>query len=287
MFPQITSFTEYENILKAPYNYNPIELNIGFFGLCSYQSTAWEYVLQSVRKYYPTSPIVLFNDGMSQYDYTEMATKYNCIHIKKEKEICLHFTNLDDSHEFLQRVFEACKLCNTEWIIHLHPDVICQGKICYEPNAHLAGVSAGSLTGISNNHWRPNLLVVENYIRNVHPNIELNGWGWCGGSIMHVNSYFIVYDSIFGENPSVNLQHLHDNTIPEITKHDDNMIPVLFALNGFIYRIWKDNPEYHRGQMKGAFLHGYKEHYDLIKKGMSYTDYVKKCHMEHIERNQF
>jgi hypothetical protein len=287
----LTSFNEYESILREPYKNNFIDLNVGFFGLCSYQHVAWDHVLESVRKYYPDSPIVLFNDGGDQYDYSEMAKKYNCFHIKKDREICLHFPDIEASKDFLTRVFEACNIAKTEWMIHLHPDVICQGKICYHPNAHLAGVSAGATGGVSNNNWRAyyidtNLWKVEKYIRDRHPNIELNGWGWCGGSIMHVESYYKVYDSIFGNNPTIDLLHLRDNTIDNVTCYDDNMMPVLFALNGFVYRIWKDNPEYHRQQREGAFLHGYKEHYNLIKDGMSYSEYVKKCHDENIEKSK-
>jgi hypothetical protein len=81
MFPDLTTFEEYEKILREPYNYQPIEIDVGFFGLCSYQPTAWEHVIQSVRRHYPDAPIVLINDGMKQFDYSEIAKKYNCIHI--------------------------------------------------------------------------------------------------------------------------------------------------------------------------------------------------------------
>jgi len=285
---QITSFDEYVNILRSPYINHPIELSVGFYGLCSYQPQAWDYVFYTIRQHYPEAPIVLINDGMDQYDYREMAEKYNCILLVKDREICLHYPEIEGSYDFLRRTMESCKLCNTEWMIHLHPDVICQGKICYYPNAHLAGVGCGSTNGISNNNWDntwdKSLKRVENYIRQFYPNIELNGWGWCGGSIMNVEAFYKVYDSVFGEQAFIKLEELREKTWLNVTEHEDTMMSVLFALNGFIFRIWKDNPEYHRGETMGAFLHGYKEHYDFKVQGLSVSDYYVKTRTQNINK---
>lgn len=81
----ITSFEEYVKILQSPYEYNPIDISVGFYGFCSYQHQAWDYVFYSIRQYYPDAPIVLINDGMDQFDYSEMAAKYNCIHVRKKQ----------------------------------------------------------------------------------------------------------------------------------------------------------------------------------------------------------
>jgi hypothetical protein len=287
---KITTFEEYENILKSPYIYSPIDISVGFFGLCSYQHEAWEYVFSSIRKYYPDAPIVLINDGTEQFDYSDIAKKYNCIHIIKNRQICLHYPDIEGSYEFLHRTLEACNLCKTEWIIHLHPDVICQGKICYYPNAHLAGVSCGSNNGISNNNWNINnsveLKKVETYIRKFQPNIELNGWGWCGGSIMYVDAFRTVYNSVLGDNPLFNLEDIRKESWLNVTEHEDTMMSLLFALNGFVFRIWKDNPEYHRGSRTGAFLHGFKEHYDFKKKGLSVDEYYMKVRTEIINMSE-
>lgn len=286
---QTSSFEDYVRILQAPYNNTPIDIDIGFYGLCSYQPQAWDYVFYTIRQHYPNAPIVLINDGNQQYDYSEMAKKYNCIYVVKEREICLHYPDIEGSYEFLHRTLEACKLCKTEWMIHLHPDVICQGRICYHPNAHLAGVGCGSENGVSNNNWRVNNSVelrrVEDYIRQHHPNIELNGWGWCGGSIMNVDTFYAVYNSVIGDNAKFRLEDIRKNTWTNVTEHEDTMMSVLFALNGFIYRIWKDNPEYHRGRKEGAFLHGYKEHYDFKSQGLSVSDYYIKVRTQQIHKS--
>ena len=220
----------------------------------------------------------------------KLLKNFRCIHIIKDREICLFYPDIKSSYEFLKRTKEACDLAKTEWMIHLHPDVICQGKISYYPPSELAGVSAGSITGISNNNWRnwrisPSLMKVEKYIRQFQPTVELNGWGWCGGSIMNVNAFNKVYDSVLGLNPKFKLEDIRHNSWNCVTEHEDTMMSVLFALNGFPYRIWKDNPEYHRGRTSnGAFLHGYKEHYDFKKQKISVNEYFKKCRAQIIKK---
>jgi hypothetical protein len=285
-------FQTYEKELQTTYIYNPIDISIGFYALCSYQPQAWEYVFQCIRKYYPDAPIVLFNDGIEQYDYTDIAAHYKCIYIRKVNNICLLWNDIGDAYEFLDRTKEACdilKKLSVEWIIHLHPDVICQHKICYHPRAALCGVSAGSITGISNNNfnnsneWKK----IEKYIRQYQPEVEINGWGWCGGSIMNIDIFFKVYDNFNHDvlthdnlthdklNNKFRLEDLRD-IYAESVRYEDTMMPIIFTLCGYPYRIWKDNPEYHRHKsITGAFLHGYKEHYDFKKHNISLEDFNK------------
>ena len=256
-------YQTYENQLQEPYQYNPIDISIGFYALCSFQHNAWDFVFENIRKYYPNEPIVLINDGFDQYDYSDMAKKYNCIYVKKDRRLCLQFYTMDDIHEFLNRTKEACDLIRSEWMIQLHPDVICQGKISYYPTSDICGVGAGSNNGKSNNNWDKNdeCQTIANYIRRFYPNLELNGWGWCGGSIMKISSFYEVYNNIY-INKKISLEDLKNNVHNFIFKHEDTIMPVLFGLSGFNYRIWKDNPEYSNTKIPGAFLHRYKEHYD-------------------------
>lgn len=280
---QFPSYQEYEKILSQPYNLNPIDINIGFFGLCSYQPVAWDYVFLTIRRVYPDAPIVLINDGMDQYDYSDMAKKYNCIYLKKEVEICLHYPDIQGSYEFLKRLRECCEITKTEWLIHLHPDVICQNKISYFPCSYLSGVGCGSRNGKSCNMWEKKAI---DYVRQYQPKAELNGWGWCGGSIINVQAFYKVYESVIGENAIFSLEHIRSNIGDYVTEHEDTMMSILFELNGFPYRIWKDNPEHHRGQRHGAFLHGYKGHYDFVKQGLNVSEYYTKVRTQNIIKRQ-
>jgi len=287
---KISSYQDYVNIIKSNYEDNPIDIDIAFFGLCSYQPTAWDYVLESIRKYYKTEQIVLINDGMEQFDYTDMAKKYNCIILNKKEEICLFWPDIKSSYEYLHRVKEVCDIVKTEWLIHLHPDVICQGRISYPPNAELAGVvnieNINNFDGQSGNKWTGDYWEqVNDFIKkyNTETEVELNGWGWCGGSIMNVSAYYQVYNSIFGENGIDWIKYLDEN-IKTAREHEDTLFSILFNLNGFRYRVWKDNPQYYNCPVKGAFLHGYKEHYDFKKQNLTTSEYFIKCKKEINEK---
>tara|TARA_B100001093_G_scaffold439914_1_gene440149 strand:- start:725 stop:1648 length:924 start_codon:yes stop_codon:yes gene_type:complete len=295
---QVTDKQTYQNIIKfcprrtiQQYLHRPVppkrylNLDVGFFGQFSYQPQAWDFVLKSVRHFYPDKPIVLINDGFKQYNYQEMAKKYNCIHVGKEYEICLHWCDVKWAYEYLERVKEACLLAKTEWIIHLHPDVICCDRISKYPNAHLAGVSAGSYTGVSNNVFPEE---VNKFILKHNPNAELNGYGWCGGSIMHVPTFMKVYDAVVVQK-KWDLYKLRQELGQKWTEHEDVLFSILFTLEGYVYRVWLDNPEAHRGLSgltdAGAFLHGFKEHYDFKRNNETDTEYFKRCKQEN-QKNQ-
>jgi hypothetical protein len=284
---EITDYDTYEQILREypkrtidEYRKNPNikpkqyldSLSVGFYGLFSFQPGAWYEVLKSIRKYYPDAPIVLINDGIDVYDYEKMAKEFGCIYVKKDIRICLHWPDPEGAYEFLLRTKEACELAKTEWIIHLHPDVLCQDRISKYPNAHLAGVSCGSKNGKSCNMFND---YIQKYIHKYQPNIEINGWGWCGGSIMHVATFNKVYDSIF-ITKKFSIKKINDDLGQGLSLHtsssgytsnEDVLMSLLFNLNGFVYRIWLDNSEHHRGRDgltdAGAFLHGIKDHYNL------------------------
>lgn len=283
------SYTDYANELNEQYNDDkkPIDLDIGFYGLLNYQPDAWDETIKSIRKFYPDAPIVLINDG-NRNNYEELAKKYSCTLLKEEIEIQLHWPDIVLAYEFLDRTKKACILAKTKWIIHLHSDVICQGKIKYYPPSQLCGVSAGSKNGKSGNNWdcSSELEKVGDYIKQHQPCAELNGWGWCGGSIMNIDAFMYVYDSVLGDNPKYNLKLIRDLTWKYIFKHEDTMMSVLFELNGFSYRIWKDNPEYHRKETdkRGAFLHGYKEFYNSINKNITTSKQYAKFMLEDLEK---
>lgn len=275
------SMKDYRRNPNPPKRY--IDLDVGFFGQCSYQPQAWNTVFHSIRCYYPNAPIILINDGFKQFDYRPMAKHYNCTHVSKEHEICLHWYDVKWMYEYLHRVKEACELSGTEWIIHLHPDVICQDRISKYPNAHLAGVSAGSQTGISGNVFGPE---VNEFILKHNPNAELNGYGWCGGSIMHVPTFMKVYDAVVNKK-KWDLQEFRNKFHMSWLEHEDVLFSLLFQLEGYVYRNWLDNPEWQRGTDgmtdAGAFLHGYKEHYDFKKKGENDRQYFDRCREENLK----
>ena len=278
-------FRDYVRELRSTYIRDPKELSVGFFAMCSYQPDAWDHVFMNIRKHYQTEPIVLLNDGMEQYDYSEMSKKYNCIHIKEEKNICLLWNDIEDSHSFMHRLNKTCDLLGTEWVINLHPDVICQHKICYYPTSYLCGVGCGSRDGISKNNFRvsKSWRRIEEYIRGKNPEVRMNGWGWCGGSIMKISIFKDIYNDIYSSSPHATLEEI-EKVYKEAVRYEDTLLPVLFNVYGYEYRIWKDNPEFHRGEKHGAFLHGYKEHYDFKKRGETLEIFNERRHEQSSEK---
>jgi hypothetical protein len=259
-----------------------IDLDVGFFGLCSYQPQAWEHVFKSIRKVYSDAPIVLINDGAEQFDYSDMARRYKCMHMKREHEICLHWYKIEYMYEYWHRLKASCDLAKTEWLVHLHPDVICCDKISKYPPSPLAGVSCGSFTGVSKNAIGQKTV---DFIRQFQPNVEINGYGWCGGSIIHVPTFLEIYDSIINKK-NWDLFTLRDQLGQHCMEHEDQSFSILFALHGYPYRIWLDNPEATHGYMgytdAGAFLHGYKKHYNL-KEGENIESYFRRCREENAK----
>ena len=102
---------------------------------------------------------------------------------------------------------------------------------------------------------------------------------------MNVNAYYKVYNSIFGEN-GIDWIKILDENIKIAREHEDTLFSILFNLNGFTYRVWKDNPQYYNCPVNGAFLHGYKEHYDFKKQNLTVTEYFLKCKKEIIEKRK-
>ena len=126
--PRRTIMQYLSNPTIAPKNY--VDIDIGFFGLCSYQPQAWDFVFKSIRDFYPNAPIVLINDGCQQFDYSEMAKKYNCIYVEKKDEIFFRYLPKLKSARILNSVPEAG--AKPLWIWHFHniliPIILYLGK---------------------------------------------------------------------------------------------------------------------------------------------------------------
>jgi hypothetical protein len=278
--PTCIPHSDYITTLHAPYDFGLPALNrsafdVGFFCMCSYQPVAWEASLQRLRLHYPHAPIVLLNDGLEQYNYSEMAKKYNCIYLVKPKQLLLHWFDTNQVLEFFQRLYECAQLLGTTWMVHWHADMLCQGQVRYLPPGPLCGVGFGGVhqNGKANNHW------------DSHPRVrsflspycsELNGWGSAGGSILHIETFYRVYWTL----PSLSLQEIRDATWIDAFKHDDTTLAILFARCGYPYRVWKENVEQTESRAEGMFVHGYKQDYDYVRKGTSLSEHHQTCAKE-------
>ena len=67
-------------------------MNIGAYLQCYKNPYATYKCLESFRKFYPTSTVVLLSDN--GYDYSKMAEYFNCIYIHSDENLVLIYDNL-------------------------------------------------------------------------------------------------------------------------------------------------------------------------------------------------
>ena len=90
----------------------------GAYLQCHKQPLATYKALESFRKFYPTSTIVLLSDN--GYDYTEIAKLFNCIYIFENENIWLTHKNMDDgshiinSNKLIERIIKVFSLIKEE-----------------------------------------------------------------------------------------------------------------------------------------------------------------------------
>jgi hypothetical protein len=264
--------SEYKPFLKSDKNIKKyIDLSVGFFGGCSYHPSAWEQTFKSIRDNFLEAPIVLIEDGRpTGFDYSDMASRYNATYIKEESSIYLFWPTAEQCWQYLQWIIKVADIAKTEWLVQLHPDNICNDRFSVIPPGPVCGVGCGSRSGVSNNRLPHN---AEKYLTDIHPNLEMNGYGWCGGGCLHVPTF----KNIMKQFTFDKLLELRKNSLIigegvsvwNVTSHEDVFIPFLFNMYGYPYRVWRDIEELNRGSMgwgtSAAFEHNNKTYYNMSK----------------------
>jgi hypothetical protein len=211
-----------------------INKNVGFFYQCYKQTSATETVLNKVRIYFPNNPIYLIcDDG---YDMSYIAKKYNCKYVHSFRNLCKeaktkNLTNLscNVTFEWLNRLLDGIKWCNTEYIINLEDDVICYNNITSLP--------IGDINGVYDCKWAPNTFSVEflKYLTNKNIIPKYKYYGACGGFIMNANKFKTVM-----ENTNIELLENLNKLDNRIGSTSDCTITALFLINNFTYYPWDD-----------------------------------------------
>ena len=238
-----------------------IDLSVGFYGGCSYHPTAWEETFASLRRNFPSAPLIIFEDGRPcDVDYSDMAKRYNATYIKEDKSIYLFWPKPEQAWTYLQWILKAADIAKTEWLVQLHPDNICNDRFTTYPPGPLCGVSAGSKTGISCNQYPEK---ATQHLRKIHPDLELNGYGWCGGGCIHVPTFREIMKTFTYDK----LLDIVNNIDNRVVLHEDLFLPFLFNLYGYPYRVWLEIEEPLRGfdgcGSSAAFQHGNKSFYKV------------------------
>jgi hypothetical protein len=108
-------------------------MNIGAYLQCYKNPYATYKCLESFRKFYPTSTVVLLSDN--GYDYSKMAEYFNCIYIHSVENLVLIYDNLGtegalaNSTKLVKRFCGALLLCEEDYVMWLEDDVSINNKI--------------------------------------------------------------------------------------------------------------------------------------------------------------
>jgi len=219
-----------------------IDLSVGFYGGCSYHPSAWDKTFESLREHFPSAPVVIFQDGFSSgHDYSAMASKYSATYLVENTGIYLYWPTPEQAWKYLQWILKAADVCNTEWLIQLHPDNIFNDKFHIPPPGPLCGLGCGSRNGISNNKLHPSL---RNYVYEKYPNIEDNGYGWAGGGCLHVPTFRKIMETFtFDDVKTLYSNVLIKESDNNVSNNDDFFIPFIFNIYGYPYRVWLEIEE--------------------------------------------
>jgi hypothetical protein len=138
--------------------------------------------LESFRRFYPNSTIVLLSDN--GYDYSEMAKFFNCIYIHEYENILLTHKNVDDgshiinSNKIIERIKSAYQLIKEDYVMWLEDDVSINNKISDTFKYDLNGFSPNRIPIIE--LQKKYTFLDNNFI------YRFNGHG---GSIFHKNNF--------------------------------------------------------------------------------------------------
>ena len=146
--------------------------------------------LQSFRKFYPSSTIVLLSDN--GYDYTEMAKYFNCIYIHSNESLGLMYKDsyndgkYDFSFKLIERVVNAFKLCKEEYIMWLEDDVHINSKISDNFKYHISGFCPNLFSKVQL------IELKKKYDIDINFDYHFSGHG---GSVFHKNFFISSMDN--------------------------------------------------------------------------------------------
>ena len=133
---------------------------IGAYFQCYKNPYATYKCLESFRKFYPTSTIVLLSDN--GYDYTEMAKYFNCIYIHSFESVPFVYNDINSRllhrNKLINRIREAIRLIKEDYFIWLEDDVSINNKIKdtfkYDLNGYCSNVVSNfwNINEISKNY---------------------------------------------------------------------------------------------------------------------------------------
>jgi hypothetical protein len=225
-----------------------MNLNIGLFYQSGNNLEACYFALNQFRKFYPDSPIALYEDNS---DFLlPVAKKFNCTYSKTKVKGILGRPafNIETTLAWLDRVFEACTttLKDCEFIIHFEDDVWFKRKLQQPPLYDLSGIKGYG--------WSKELF---NYL-----NIKPNRTYGCGGAIFKRLKFLEAYE---------NAKNIDWNTIykldPGPCEWTDSALTFIFAWSKLSYGTWSEASQYRNPDaLTLVDRRGWNEPIDVLEK---------------------
>lgn len=218
---------------------------------------AVEYVLENFRTYYPTAPIRMVSDRGE--DFSDLATRYACTFDYEDANILPKgilaghpLSGVTDiqplgAYTWLRRLYDTCKLLDTDWILIMEDDVLTKGTVYSFPETDAGGVVSFPIY--------PSLTQLL-YTRN-----EKNrtwGYGLCGGGVIRRSFFVHAYETYIHEFDLNYICSLDDRVLGWA----DILLTVFILYCNGTYSIWNGVDEYKYGlKSTAAFQHAVKDLY--------------------------
>lgn len=166
-------------------------MEIAAFLQCFKNPYATYKCLESFRRFYPTSTVVLLSDN--GYNYSKMAEYFQCIYIHCDKSATFIHKDLDTGSHFLntnkliQRITSAFQLIKEDYIMWLEDDVSVNGSISVPFRYDLNGYCPNIIN-------RSSIQLLAEKYRNIDPNVAYRFTGH-GGSVYKRTALLECFDN--------------------------------------------------------------------------------------------
>lgn len=187
---------------------------------------ATDFVLNNFKTHFSDGPVYLLSDGGS--DFSEIAKKYDCNYVYSFNNGYCAYLPSSNIRVLFERILDACKFCNTEYLMLLEEDVYVKEKFSLDNPFYIKGTKYGPCFS-------------EELLQNIYNNggkSSTKKYGMCGGSILHCEKYIDLskkFDEFFLLHEKLS-QNIYNNSITYI----DGALTFLFNYYGYDFEM---NPE--------------------------------------------
>lgn len=221
---------------------------------CFKNKKATRFALESLRKYNPNSPYILWSDAGE--DYSDFIDLYNINYFYSDINVGYRYYDKNKAHELFDRVRKSCELYpNIPYVMWMEDDVFINGKISVPSNIDFCG---GPDVG---NRYLGNVFEYLCKKYKVSPNFDY--YCTAGGTIMSsevFTSNFDLIEKFLDED----YDYIIENLWSELAHHDI-MIMTCHLICNKKYSINPHHVELSRNtnwnDKKFTIIHGYKNNY--------------------------